>query len=62
VAARGGRVWWKRYLTMMQICQFWINIGGLLVWLYLDEVTNGGCAGNDLDLLLLLLLLIICVM
>ena len=45
MSARGGKVWWKKYLTMAQIVQFWINIGGLLLWLYFDYITPGGCAG-----------------
>lgn len=50
VSARGGKVWWKKYLTMAQIVQFWINIGGLLLWLYFDYITPGGCAGVCISL------------
>jgi len=46
-AALGQTSWWKKYLTTMQMVQFWIVMASLLLWLYLDRTNQPvGCAGE----------------
>jgi len=42
-ASLGQSVWWKRYLTQLQMTQFVINFAGLILWLYLEYYYD--CAG-----------------
>jgi len=40
------QVWWKKYLTTMQMIQFFCNAMGLFLWLYLHLTNPGGCSGH----------------
>jgi len=35
VRANGGTVWWKKYMTTLQLVQFMFNISVLIYWFYL---------------------------
>lgn len=42
----GKRLWWARYLTLLQLGQFATNAILMCVWVYLDQTVEGGCSGN----------------
>jgi fatty acid elongase 2/fatty acid elongase 3 len=51
----GAKIWWKKYLTTMQIIQFIIDLGiiysvtySYYAWAYTDYLPNfGTCAGTE---------------
>merc|ERR1712072_63017 len=46
--AMGAKVWWKRYLTVGQMIQFWVNMIGICYWYYLKKTgAVGDCAGDE---------------
>jgi len=49
VTLMGVKVWWKKYLTKLQITQFCGNVAGLWVWLYYEwtrKENEKQCAGE----------------
>jgi len=46
VQSFGFRPWWKKYLTVMQMVQFWLNIGITLLWLFYWVTTDYSCSGE----------------
>ena len=46
-AAVGVRLWWKKYLTTLQIVQFVIDLGFIYYCLYVKFLTKkGDCTGD----------------
>lgn len=46
LAALGGKRWWAKYLTTLQIAQFIFNLLVLLSWMPLHLNSPVGCAGS----------------
>jgi len=45
-ATLGSDVWWKKYLTSVQIIQFVIDLGGLYLWYFYKFYLGYQCSGN----------------
>jgi len=40
-------VWWKRYLTQMQMIQFCLNGAGVCLWIFWHNTSSIGCNGDN---------------
>lgn len=46
LSERGGTIWWKKYITRVQIVQFVLDMSVHILWFYWTKVVGYNCSGT----------------